>query len=106
MQTCRDITSIPTWAGWLYLATVIDCFNRECDGGPRTTLVSDALGMAARNHRLAAGCIFHSDRGHPIHLGRIRCDACFGLSRANFGLSSFIIGGVDCLLDWILDHMM
>jgi len=22
-----DITYIPTWQGWLYLATVIDCFN-------------------------------------------------------------------------------
>jgi hypothetical protein len=29
----------------------------------RTSLVSDALEMAARNHRLAVDCIFHSDRG-------------------------------------------
>jgi putative transposase len=27
----------------------------------RTDLVTDALGMAARNHTLADGCIFHSD---------------------------------------------
>jgi transposase InsO family protein len=27
-----DITYIPTWQGWLYLATVIDCFNREVIG--------------------------------------------------------------------------
>jgi putative transposase len=63
-----DITYIRTWAGWLYLATVIDCFNKEVIGYAmadhmRTSLVADALGMAARNHRLAAGCIFHSDRG-------------------------------------------
>jgi putative transposase len=63
-----DITYIPTWAGWLYLATVIDCFNREVIGYAmadhmRTSLVADALGMAARNHRLAVDCIFHSDRG-------------------------------------------
>jgi len=63
-----DITYIPTRAGWLYLATVIDCFNREVIGYAmadhmRTSLVADALGMAARNHRLAVGCIFHSDRG-------------------------------------------
>ena len=63
-----DITYIPTWAGWLYLATVIDCFNREVIGYAmadhmRTSLVVDALGMAARNHRLAVDCIFHSDRG-------------------------------------------
>jgi putative transposase len=61
-------TYIPTWAGWLYLATVIDCFNKEVIGYAmadhmRTSLVADALGMAARNHTLAAGCIFHSDRG-------------------------------------------
>jgi putative transposase len=63
-----DITYIRTWAGWLYLATVIDCFNREVLGYAmadhmRTGLVSDALAMAARNHRLAVNCIFHSDRG-------------------------------------------
>jgi putative transposase len=63
-----DITYIPTWAGWLYLATVIDCFNKEVIGYAmadhmRTSLVSDALAMAARNHRLAVDCIFHSDRG-------------------------------------------
>jgi len=63
-----DITYIRTWAGWLYLATVIDCFNREVIGYAmadhmRTSLVADALGMAARNNRLAVDCIFHSDRG-------------------------------------------
>ena len=63
-----DITYIRTWAGWLYLATVIDCFNKEVIGYAmadhmRTSLVTDALDMAARNHRLAVDCIFHSDRG-------------------------------------------
>jgi putative transposase len=63
-----DITYIRTWAGWLYLATVIDCFNREVIGYAmadhmRTSLIADALAMAARNHRLAVDCIFHSDRG-------------------------------------------
>ena len=63
-----DITYISTWAGWLYLATVIDCFNREVIGYAmtdhmRTSLVSDALDMAARNHTLNLDCIFHSDHG-------------------------------------------
>lgn len=63
-----DITYLHTWEGWLYLATVIDCFNKEVVGyamAPhmRTELVTDALDMAARNHHLADGCIFHSDRG-------------------------------------------
>lgn len=63
-----DITYIRTWTGWLYLATVIDCFNREVVGyamadHTRTSLVTAALDMAARNHNLADGCIFHSDHG-------------------------------------------
>lgn len=58
-----DISYIRTWTGWLYLATVIDCFNREVIGYAmadqlRTSLVGDALEMAARNHTLAARCIF------------------------------------------------
>lgn len=63
-----DITYIRTWAGWLYLATVIDCFNKEVIGYAmadhmRTELVTDALDMAARNHRLESKCIMHTDRG-------------------------------------------
>jgi putative transposase len=63
-----DITFIPTWQGWLYLATVIDCFNKEVIGWAmaehmRTELVTDALDMAARNHVLEPECITHSDRG-------------------------------------------
>jgi putative transposase len=29
---CGDITSIPTWEGWLYLATVIDIASRRVVG--------------------------------------------------------------------------
>jgi putative transposase len=63
-----DITYVWTWEGWLYLATVIDCFNREVIGYAmadhlRTELVTAALDMAARNHDLAKDCITHSDHG-------------------------------------------
>lgn len=63
-----DITYIHTWQGWLFLATVIDCFNREVIGWAtadhmRTSLVTDALDMAARNHDLEPKCIMHTDRG-------------------------------------------
>jgi putative transposase len=63
-----DITYVRTRAGWLYLATVIDCFNREVVGYAmadhlRTSLLTEALDMAAHNHTLADGCIFHSDHG-------------------------------------------
>jgi putative transposase len=72
-----DITYIRTWAGWLYLATVIDCFNREVIGYAmadhmRSSLVAEAVEMAARNHTLAAGCIFHSDRGTQYQCRLVR----------------------------------
>jgi hypothetical protein len=31
---CGDITSLPTWEGWLYLATVIDIASRRWSGSP------------------------------------------------------------------------
>lgn len=63
-----DITYIPTWQGWVYLATVIDCYTKACIGYAiadhlRAELAIDALAMAARNYPLAQGAIFHSDRG-------------------------------------------
>ena len=68
IKVVGDITFIRTWQGWLYLATLIDCFNREVIGWSmadhlRTELVTDALDMAVRNHRLEPDCIMHSDRG-------------------------------------------
>jgi putative transposase len=63
-----DITYIPTWEGWVYLATVIDCHTKACIGYAmtdhlRAELAIDALAMAARNYSLAEGAIFHTDRG-------------------------------------------
>lgn len=63
-----DITYVPTWQGWLYLATVIDCFSRKIVGYAmadhyKTSLITEAIERAARNVTLAAGAIFHSDRG-------------------------------------------
>ena len=63
-----DITYIPTWEGWVYLASVIDCASRKVigwamDGNYRTPLITKAIEMAARNLGLPADAIFHSDRG-------------------------------------------
>ena len=63
-----DITYIPTWEGWLFLATVIDCHTKAVigwavDDNYKTPLIQQAIEMAARNCPLAAGAIFHSDRG-------------------------------------------
>jgi len=62
-----DITYIPTWAGFLYLAVVLDVFSRRIVGWAmetclRTELVLKALDMALGQRR-AAGVIHHSDQG-------------------------------------------
>jgi len=63
-----DITYVWTDEGWLYLAVVIDFFNREIVGWSlkeRLTadLVIDALTMAWFRRRPGPGLIHHSDRG-------------------------------------------
>jgi len=62
-----DITYIGTWAGWLYLATVIDCHTKGVIGWAmadhmRTDLICDAITMAATNVTFAPDAVFHSDR--------------------------------------------
>lgn len=62
-----DITYIPTWTGFLYLAVVLDAFSRKIVGWAmetylRTELVLKALDMAL-GQRHPAGVIHHSDQG-------------------------------------------
>jgi putative transposase len=62
-----DITYIPTWSGFLYLAVVIDVFSRRVVGWAmeihlRTELVLQALDMAIYQRR-PAQVIHHSDQG-------------------------------------------
>jgi len=63
-----DITYIRTWSGWLYLATVIDCHTKMIVGYAmaehmETSLIREAIDMAARNITLPENAVFHSDRG-------------------------------------------
>ena len=63
-----DITYIPTQEGWLYLAAILDLFNREVIGwsmNSRMTrkLVVDALTMAIDKRNPDEGLLHHSDRG-------------------------------------------
>ncbi|MGH8678621.1 MAG: IS3 family transposase [Burkholderiales bacterium] len=63
-----DITYIATDEGWLYLAIVLDFFNREIVGWAlkerlHADLATDALTMAWFRRRPGAGLIHHSDRG-------------------------------------------
>ena len=62
-----DITYIPTWAGFLYLAVVLDAFSRRIVGWSmanhlRTELILDALEMALAR-RKPKSVIHHSDQG-------------------------------------------
>src|SRR3954453_8202630 len=63
-----DITYIPTWEGWLYLATVIDCHTKmvvgyAMDNNYNTPLIIEALTHAAGQTTLPTDAVFHSDRG-------------------------------------------
>ena len=62
-----DITYVPTWAGFLYLAVVLDVFSRRVVGWSmanhlRTELVLHALNMALAQRR-PEQVIHHSDQG-------------------------------------------
>ena len=63
-----DITYLRSNEGWLYLATVLDLYDRKVIGWSmldtmNSTLVCNALEMAVNNRPPCEGLIFHSDRG-------------------------------------------
>ena len=63
-----DITYVPTWAGWLYLAVVLDVWSRRVVGWAmathmRTELVEAALAMAITRRRPEGRVVHHSDQG-------------------------------------------
>lgn len=63
-----DITYVPTWQGFLYVAVVVDACSRmvvgwSMAGHLRTELILDALDMAISRRRPPDGLIHHSDRG-------------------------------------------
>ena len=62
-----DITYIPTWAGFLYLAVVLDAFSRKIIGwamgnSQKAKLVIDAVNMTV-TLRKPSNVIHHSDQG-------------------------------------------
>jgi putative transposase len=63
-----DITYVPTWAGFLYLAVVLDVHSRRIVGWAmadhlRSELVIEAVDMAVWRRRPMEGVIHHSDQG-------------------------------------------
>ncbi len=72
-----DVTYLPTWAGWLYLAVVLDVASRRVIGwamGPSLAheLPLAALTMARHTRRPARGALHHSDRGRQYSSGGYR----------------------------------
>jgi putative transposase len=93
-----DITQIDTWEGPLFLATVIDLYNREVIGWStaehhRAELVCEAIVMARQNRRVRRRAVFHSDRGAEYTSRQFR--ACL---KANGRLRSSM-GNVGCCFD-------
>jgi len=63
-----DITYVATWAGFAYVAFVVDVFSRRIVGwrvssSLRSDLALDALEQALHARPDAAGAVVHSDRG-------------------------------------------
>ncbi len=88
-----DITYVPTWAGFLYVAVVVDAFSRSVVGWSmaghlRTELILDALDMAIARRRPGAGLVHHSDRGTQytsLAFGRRAREAGIALSMGSVG---------------------
>jgi len=83
-----DITYLPTWEGWLYLAAVQDAFSRRIVGWAmaehmRAELVVETLEMAVSRRRPDAGLVHHSDQGSQyvsLLFGQRCCEA--GIARS------------------------
>ena len=63
-----DLTYIPTRAGWLYVAVLVDLYSRRVVGwamseGQSPTVVIEAWLMAWHQRRPPAGLLHHSDQG-------------------------------------------
>ena len=76
---------IPTAEGWLYLAVVLDLFNREIVGWsikpPMTAdIVVDALTMAWFRRNPESDVIFHSDRG-SLSPGAVLSEVCIATEK-------------------------
>jgi transposase InsO family protein len=91
-----DITYVATDEGWLYLAAIIDLFNRQVVGWSmkphmRQDLVTDALRMAWFRRRPAPGLILHSDRGSQY------CAKEFTGALKAYGMRA----SMDEIVDWL-----
>jgi len=92
-----DITYLPTWEGWVYLAAVQDAYSRRIVGWSMADhmgagLVVDALQMALHRRRPGPGLIHHSDQGSQF------VSLAFG-QKARDGGIAVSMGSKGCALD-------
>ena len=88
-----DITQVPTGAGRLYLAVVLDAWSRRIVGWAMAThmraeLVGGALDMAVRRRQPKGGAVHHSDRGSQytsLEFGRLCREAGIAKSMGSVG---------------------
>lgn len=86
-----DMTQIRTFAGWLYLAILLDLYSRKVVGwamgaSANETLALSALNMAIAHRRPPTGLIQHTDQGtaYTSHHYRARLSSA-GLRASNAG---------------------
>ena len=89
-----DITYVPTWAGFLYLAVVLDAFSRRIIGwamgnDQKAQLVIDAMNMAV-TQRKPDSVIHHSDQGSQY------TSVAFGLRCKEMGVRPSMGSVGDC----------
>lgn len=78
-----DITYVPTYEGWLFLAAVMDLYSRKIVGWSmrdnlEAPLVVDAISMAITRRQPTASLVHHSDRGSQyasVAMGRTLRDS-------------------------------
>lgn len=88
-----DITYVPTYEGWLFLAAVMDLYSRKIVGWSmrddlEAPLVVDAISMAITRRQPPAGLVHHSDRGSQyasIAMGRTLRDSMIMASMGSKG---------------------
>lgn len=72
-----DLTYVPTTAGWLYVAVIMDLYSRRIIGWAAgaslaTSTVLAALRMALTHRQPPRGLLYHSDRGIQYASGEHR----------------------------------
>lgn len=76
-----DITYVPTWEGWLYLAVLVDACSRRVVGWAMAEhlggeLTRTALTMALDRRRPSAAIVHHTDRGSQYTAGDYQALLC------------------------------